>query len=196
MRLLIVSGMLGSGKTSAILKIADLLSRRETSMAIIENEIGSVGIDGEILERHGMMVKELKGGCICCSMRTGMIDTLRTLEAHIKPDIAIIEPTGIADPKQVLTAVDGVTGLTITSVFTIIMVDAERILKVKRMFERPLRNQLGVADLVLINKIDTVSDAEAEEIEAYLRSMPYSGPMIRTQADRGHNMERAAEMIP
>ena len=195
MRLLIVSGMLGSGKTSAILKIADILSDNGMSIAIIENEIGSVGIDGEILERHGMKVKELKGGCICCSMRTGMIDALRTLEAHIKPDMAIIEPTGIADPKQVLTAVDGVTGLTVTSIFTIIMVDAERILKVKRMFERPLRNQLSVANLVLVNKIDTVSDAEAKEIEAFLRSMQYNGPILRVQADTGNNIDKAAELI-
>jgi G3E family GTPase len=195
MRLLIVSGMLGSGKTSAILRIASILSDKGLSIAIIENEIGSVGIDGEILERHGLEVKELKGGCICCSMRTGMIDTLRTLEAHVKPDIAIIEPTGIADPKQVLTAVDGVTGLTVSSIFTIIMVDAERILKVRKMFERPLRNQLSVANLVLVNKTDTVPDAEADEIEAFLRSMHYDGPILRAQADTGKSIDKAAEMI-
>ena len=195
MRLLIVSGMLGSGKTSAILGIADILSGRGMSIAIIENEIGSVGIDGEILERHGMSVKELKGGCICCSMRTGMIDTLRTLQAHMNPDMAIVEPTGIADPKQVLNAVDGITGLTVTSVFTIIMVDAERILKVRKMFERPLRNQLSVADAVLVNKTDTVSEQELKEIDELLRSFSYGGPVLRVQADKRLNIDKAADMI-
>ncbi|MCL2786657.1 MAG: hypothetical protein FWD81_05520, partial [Methanomassiliicoccaceae archaeon] len=163
--------MLGSGKTSAILGIAGILADRGMKIAVIENEIGSIGIDGEILERSGMKVRELRGGCICCTMKTGLIDTLRTIEAHIAPDITIVEPTGIADPNHVITAVDGVAGLTVTSLFTIIMVDAERILKVRRMFERPLRNQLGVADLVLINKVDTVSASEVDEIESLLREM-------------------------
>jgi G3E family GTPase len=195
MRLLIVSGMLGSGKTSAILGIADVLSNRGLKVAIIENEIGSVGIDGEILERHGMQVRELKGGCICCSMRTGMIDTLRTLEAHINPDIAIVEPTGIADPRHIITAVEGITGLTLTAMFTTIMVDAERILKVRRMFERPLRNQLSVADVVLLNKIDTVSQSEIDEITSLLRSMSYNGPIMNVQADKRIGFDKVMEMI-
>ena len=196
MRILIVSGMLGSGKTSAILGIADILADRGLKIAVIENEIGSIGIDGEILERSGMKVRELKGGCVCCTMKTGMIDTLRTIAADIRPDLAVIEPTGIADPNQVIYAIDGVTGLDVTSVFTIIMVDAERILKVKHMFERPLRNQLSVADLVLINKTDTVSEREAAEIEEMLREMSYGGPVMRVCASEGKNMRKAAEMIP
>ena len=195
MRLLIVSGMLGSGKTSAILGIVDALSKKGLKIAIVENEIGSVGIDGEILERHGMQVKELKGGCICCTMKTGMIDTLRTLQAHIGPDLTIVEPTGIADPKQVIDAVGDVSGLTVLSLFTIIMVDAERFLKVKKMFERPLRNQLSVANLVLINKVDTVSSKEADEIEEHIRSWSYDGPILKVQADKKKGMKKAAEMI-
>ncbi|MCL1984079.1 MAG: hypothetical protein FWG58_01615 [Methanomassiliicoccaceae archaeon] len=195
MRLLIVSGMLGSGKTSAIIGIAGILSGKGMRIAVIENEIGSVGIDGEVLERNGMTVRELKGGCICCTMRTGMIDTLRTIGSLIDPDMTIIEPTGIADPKHIVGAVDGVTGLNISSVYTIIIVDAERILKIRNMFERPLRNQLSIADLVLINKIDTVSGEEAEEIGSYIRSLSYNGPIMNTRADSGTNIEKVAELI-
>ena len=196
MRLLIVSGMLGSGKTSLILGVAGVLSDKGVKIAVIENEIGSVGIDGEVLERSGMTVRELKGGCVCCSMRTGMIDTLRTIEAVIGPDLTIIEPTGIADPKHVINAVDGVTGLNASALFTIIIVDAERILKVRRMFERPLKNQLSVADLVLINKIDTVCDEEIEEIESYIRSLSYDGVIMRTRTDSGTDIEKVADLIP
>jgi G3E family GTPase len=187
--------MLGSGKTSTILGIADILSDRGLRIAIIENEIGSVGIDGEILERHGMQVKELKGGCICCSMKTGMIDALRTLQAHMNPDIAIVEPTGIADPRQVITAVEDVTGLTLTGLFTIIVVDAERILKIRKMFERPLRNQLSVADVVLLNKTDTVGENEISEIILLLREMSYNGPVMNVQADKGIGINGVTEMI-
>jgi G3E family GTPase len=187
--------MLGSGKTSAILGIADILCDSGHRIAILENEIGSVGIDGEILERSGMKVKELRGGCVCCSMKAGMVDALRTLQAHIDPDITIIEPTGIADPKQVIDAVKGVSGLSVTSIFTIIMVDAERFLKVRNMFERPLKNQMGAADLVLMNKVDTISQDDAASIESCLRGMSYEGPIMRVQADKGVNIGKAAEMI-
>jgi len=193
MRLLIVSGMLGSGKTSVILRVAETLSDNGSMVAIIENEIGSVGVDGEILERSGLKVRELKGGCICCTMKTGMIDTLRTLQAVVNPDIAIIEPTGIADPHQVIDAVDDVTGLTVTSIFTIIVVDAERFLKIRKMFERPLKNQVAVANLVLINKTDTVSNEEADGIEEHIRSLRYEGPILRVQADKGVNMEQVTQ---
>ena len=196
MRLLIVSGMLGSGKTSLILGVAGVLSDKGVKIAVIENEIGSVGIDGEVLERSGMTVKELKGGCVCCSMRTGMIDALRTIEAIIDPDLTIIEPTGIADPKHVVNSVDGVTGLNTSALFTIIIVDAERILKVRRMFERPLKNQLSVADLVLINKIDTVCNEEIEEIESYIRSLSYDGVIMRTRTDSRTDIEKVADLIP
>jgi len=195
MRLLIVSGMLGSGKTSAILGIADILCDSGNKIAILENEIGSVGIDGEILERSGMKVKELRGGCVCCSMKAGMVDALRTLEAVVDPDITIVEPTGIADPKQVVDAVNGVSGLSISSIFTIIMVDAERFLKVRKMFERPLRNQLSAADVVLMNKVDTVTEEEADEIEGHLRDMSYRGTILRVQADKKINIGKAAELI-
>jgi len=196
MRLLIVSGMLGSGKTSAILGIADILCDKGHKIAILENEIGSVGIDGEILERSGMKVKELRGGCVCCSMKAGMVDALRTLEALVSPDIAIIEPTGIADPRHVVDAVSGASGLTIASIFTIIMVDAERFLKVRKMFERPLKNQLSVADVVLMNKVDTISDGDADKIECHLREMSYGGPILRVQADTGKNIGKVTEMMP
>ncbi|MCL2143230.1 MAG: hypothetical protein FWH44_03120 [Methanomassiliicoccaceae archaeon] len=195
MRILIVSGMLGSGKTSVILAMADILSERGLRIAIVENEIGSIGIDGEVLERNGMQVKELKGGCICCTMKTGMIDTLRKLEAMADPEITVIEPTGIADPKLIVNAVADVTGLTVSSIFTIIMVDAERFLKVKKMFERPLRNQLSVADVVLLNKVDTVTPKEQDEIEKELRALSYAGPVLRVQADKNVNIDKVTEMI-
>jgi G3E family GTPase len=129
-------------------------------------------------------------------MKTGMIDTLRTLQAVVNPDIAIIEPTGIADPNYVVDAVDGVTGLTVTSIFTIIMVDAERFLKIRKMFERPLKNQVGAADIVLMNKVDTVSPEEADEIEGHIRSLSYEGPILRVQADKGENVDKVMEFIP
>ncbi|MDD3399223.1 MAG: GTP-binding protein, partial [Candidatus Methanomethylophilaceae archaeon] len=86
-------------------------------------------------------------------------------------------------------------GINITGVKVIIVLDAERFLKIKKMFERPLRNQIDVASMVLINKVDTVGEDEVQEIEAFVRSLGFEGPVIPVQAEEGQNMERAAEHL-
>lgn len=196
MQLVIVSGLLGVGKTSVIIDFLGRLNERKgLRIAVIENDIGKKGIDSAVLEKYGLDVKELKGGCICCTLKDGLINTLRLLEVNMDPDMVIIEPTGIADPEYIITSLEDVSGLTITSVKVVIVLDAERFLKIKKMFERPLRNQIDVASMVLINKMDTVGDAEIQEIEAFVRSLGFEGPVLAVQAEEGRNMDQATELL-
>ena len=73
--------------------------------------------------------------------------------------------------------------------------DCERFLKVKRMFERPLRNQLKVADIALLNKIDTASPEDLDTIEDDLKGLGYDGPTARIRGDTGEGMERFSEAL-
>lgn len=189
MHIVIVSGMLGAGKTSVILKLVEPLVDSGLKSVIIENEFGSIGVDGEVIERGGVEVRDMKGGCVCCTLKTGLIDTLRALQAGIDPDIVIVEPTGIADPELIHRAVEGVTGLTVDKITTYIVIDAERFEKMKRMFERPLKNQLEVADRVLVNKVDSVNAKEIESITNSIRGYGYTGPMSNIRADTGEGMD-------
>ncbi|MFA7149806.1 MAG: GTP-binding protein [Candidatus Methanomethylophilaceae archaeon] len=195
MHLIIVSGMLGVGKTSVILKLAGPLAESGRKIVIIENDFGALGVDSEIVRRNGMEVRELKGGCICCTLKAGLIDDLRMLQANFSPDIAIIEPTGIADPEFIINSVKDVSGLRIDSVKTLIVIDAERFLKMKKMFERPLKNQLKVADVVLLNKVDTVSVKDLKEIEQCIRAFSYEGRIKQIQADKGVGLENVEEVM-
>lgn len=195
MHIIIVSGMLGVGKTSVILGLIDLLAVGGHRLAVIENDVGDLGVDGDIIRRNGMEVRELKGGCICCTLKAGLIDDLRALQSSFSPDIVLIEPTGIADPEFVINSVQGVTGLNVDSVNTIVIIDAERFIKVKKMFERPLKSQLGVADTVLINKIDTVSQRELTDVENGIREFSYKGAIKRIQADKGIGMDSVLKEI-
>lgn len=195
MHLIIVSGMLGVGKTSVVMDLIDRLTEKGRRIAVIENDIGAKGVDADMLRNGGTEVRELKGGCICCTMKSGLIDTLRFLEANHSPETVLVEPTGIADPAYILNSVDGVSGLTVDRRTVIIVIDAERYDRMRRMFERPLRNQLQVADLVLLNKIDTQDGDGLDSMEGSVRSLGYEGPVLRVQADNGTNMERIPEVL-
>ena len=193
MHLIIVAGMLGVGKTSVILRMLDPMIARGRKVVVIENEFGSMGVDSEVLEKNGMKVRDLKGGCICCTLQASLVDDLRLLQAEYHPDYVIVEPTGIADPQLVVNSVTDVSGIDLESVFLAVVVDCERFMKVRKMFERPLRNQLKIADLALLNKIDTVSSDEIDRIAEGLKEFGYDGPAVRIRGDTGEGIEAFAE---
>lgn len=196
MHVLVVAGMLGAGKTSTIIQLLGPLSAGGRKVAIIENEIGSVGIDGEVLNRNGLQIKELAGGCVCCTLKSGMIDTLKLLQKEVGPDIVVIEPTGIADPEYILVSIKDVVGLDIDSVRVIVVIDGERFLRLRTMFERPLRNQLEMADLVLINKVDVISQQDLRSIEDNIRSFfKYAGKILCARGDTGEGIPAVLKEI-
>ena len=77
MKLLSISGFLGSGKTTLLLRVAREFSKRFSKVAIIENEIGEVSIDSKFLQKEGLEIQELFGGCICCVMQLDLIETIK-----------------------------------------------------------------------------------------------------------------------
>lgn len=195
MRLIIVAGMLGVGKTSVILKMLDPLVASRKKVVVIENDFGAMGVDSEVLEKNGMKVRDLKGGCVCCTMQAGLVDNLRLLQAEYDPDYVIVEPTGIADPEFIVNSVTDVTGINLEGVFVSVVVDCERFMKVKKMFERPLKNQLKTANLALLNKIDTVDEDTLKAIASTLEEFGYTGPWAPIRADTGDGMEKFTEAL-
>jgi G3E family GTPase len=81
MKLLLVTGFLGSGKTSLILALARAARERGRRTAIIVNEIGEIGIDDQLMRRLDLDVWELTNGCICCTLTADLITTLQKLDA-------------------------------------------------------------------------------------------------------------------
>ena len=100
-KILIVSGFLGSGKTTFIKKfIKDSKDLEKT--VIIENEFGEVSIDGEILESEGISVREINSGCICCSLSGNFKDAINDLKKAFDPDTIVIEPSGVAKLSEIV----------------------------------------------------------------------------------------------
>jgi G3E family GTPase len=104
MHLLLVTGFLGSGKTTLIIPLAQSVVQLKRRVAILVNEIGEIGIDNQLMRQLDLNVWELLAGCICCTLSGDLVATLQKLDADYAPDLVIVEPSGAADPRNVLTA--------------------------------------------------------------------------------------------
>ena len=163
MKLLIIAGFLGSGKTTLLLEVAQRLVAVPQQIAIIENEVGEIGIDGKYLHQEGLQVQELFGGCICCTLSASLVSTLQKLEELFQPDVAIIEPTGLASPGDVLTTVQSCTPI-VTDIKLIVLLDATRYKMLYEMLTPLITTQIQLADIVVINKIDKVDGTDIDLI--------------------------------
>lgn len=97
----IISGFLGSGKTTFIKKIINEANDFFDTV-IIENEFGEVSIDGNILEREGIKVKEINAGCICCSVSDDFSKTISEIKRVFDPEKIIIEPSGVGKLSEIM----------------------------------------------------------------------------------------------
>lgn len=170
MQLVVVSGFLGSGKTTLLLALARELCRDgRTKVAVIENEVGTVGIDDVLVAETGLPVREIYSGCICCSLRLDLVRTLLDLEREHAPDVVLLEPSGVASPAKVLSSLDGYGG-EIDRRVTIHVVDAVRYQRVTDLSIPLIRDGLQVADVILVTKPDLVTPAELETVTTRLRA--------------------------
>ncbi|MHC1755842.1 MAG: GTP-binding protein [Methanosarcina sp.] len=176
MKVMIIGGFLGSGKTTAIQKISRQLSDAGKRTAIIVNEIGEIGLDGETLKSPGIRTEELTSGCICCTLRISMQYTLQTLEEEFSPDIVIIEPTGIAFPGQIREEIEvmGLSNLSFAPVVT--LVDPGRFGIEAKEIPRFIETQVKEAEILGINKVDI---APAEIITATEQMLTELNPEAR-----------------
>ncbi len=194
MRLLCIAGFLGSGKTTLLLETARRLTEASLSVAIIENEIGEIGVDGGVVESLGLPVREVFGGCICCTLQTNLVDSLREIEQRFNPDVAIIEPTGLAAPGEVLHAVHAQLPH-ITDARILTLIDAGRWNLLIRAVEPLITAQVTAADVIALNKIDEVDDASLDEIEAAVRQLSTTAPILRVSGTTGVGLDALHEAL-
>jgi G3E family GTPase len=176
MKVMIIGGFLGSGKTTAIRRISRQLSDAGKRTAIIVNEIGEIGLDGETLKSPGIITEELTSGCICCTLRISMQYTLQTLEEEFRPDVVIIEPTGIAFPGQIREEIEvmGLSELSFAPVVT--LVDPGRFGTEAKEIPKFIETQVKEAEILGINKVDV---APAEIILATEKMLAELNPEAR-----------------
>src|SRR5438876_2075785 len=97
----VIAGFLGSGKTTLLNHI--LANQQGLKIAVIVNEIGEIGIDGELIVVSADDMLELRNGCVCCSLNSDLVDAVsRVLQRDQKFDYLVVETTGLADPLPVV----------------------------------------------------------------------------------------------
>ena len=99
MNILIVSGFLGAGKTTFIRKLSE---KTDKPFAVMENEYGGAGIDGNLLEQNRLKVWEMTEGCICCSKKSDFAMSVLTIANTVAPDYLVVEPTGVGMLSSVI----------------------------------------------------------------------------------------------
>ena len=167
----IISGFLGVGKTTAIL---DLLREhpKNERWAVLVNEFGEVGIDGAALAGEGCAVKEVPGGCICCTAQTQMRVALTRLLREAKPQRLIIEPTGLGHPAGVIdTLRDEWLAKALSLRATICLVDPRQFCDAKLVQAPVYQDQLNLADVLVANKSDLASPAQLAAFDLFAEQM-------------------------
>jgi G3E family GTPase len=188
MKLLVIAGFLGSGKTTLLLEVARKLTAASQKIAIIENEIGEIGIDGKYLRQEGLQVQELFGGCICCTLSVDLVSTLQKVEQLFQPVLTIIEPTGLASPGDVVTTVRSYAPM-VTDILVLVLLDATRYEMLYEMLPPLLTAQIQSADIVVINKIDAVDGANIDLISKNVNQLNPQARVVAISAEKRINLE-------
>ena len=153
------------------------------------NENGAqVGVDNQTLKEEGLPVRELFSGCVCCSLRLDLVTTLLELERELRPDVVLLEPSGVAGPDAVARAFVGYGG-NIDRRVLLTVVDASRFETLFRLNLPIFAAGLDVADLVLVNKMDRVDNAALARITAAIRSVKPAVPVQPVSALHGTHLD-------
>lgn len=180
----IVSGFLGAGKTTLIKKLLKEGFQNE-QVVLIENEFGEIGIDGGFLKEAGIEIREMNSGCICCSLVGDFGASLKEVVEKYNPDRIIIEPSGVGKLSDVIKAVQGVqkeVDIALNSYTTV--VDAKKCRMYMRNFGEFFNNQVEYAGAIIMSRTDIVDEKKVQEAMELLRSINKKAAIITTPIEK------------
>ena len=173
----IFSGFLGAGKTTLIRKLIAEAYQGE-KLVLIENEFGEIAIDGGFLQDAGVEITEMNSGCICCTLVGDFTKALRKVMEDYAPDRILIEPSGVGKLSDVAKAVERVEGAHIGAKVTV--VDAGKAKMYMRNFGEFFNDQVASADLIVLSRTDTASEAKVLAAAELLKGLNEHAGLITT----------------
>ena len=177
----IFSGFLGAGKTTLIRKLIAEGYQGE-KLVLIENEFGEIAIDGGFLKDAGVEINEMNSGCICCTLVGDFTKALKKVMEDFAPDRILIEPSGVGKLSDVAKAVERVEGAHIGAKVTV--VDAGKAKMYMRNFGEFFNDQVANADLIVLSRTDTASDAKVLAASQLLKGLNDHAGLITTPWDQ------------
>ena len=175
----ILTGFLGAGKTTLLNFI--LKQQHGYKFAVIINEVGKIGVDGQLVERQQEEIVEMSNGCLCCTVRKDLVRGVQNLLKKGGFDYLLIETTGIAEPGPIAQTFLNIPQLQqlvrMDSIITV--VDAEQIQKQMAEIDTAVE-QVRMADFLLLNKTDLVEEEVLQAAESKIRELNPHATLFRT----------------
>ncbi|WP_440946713.1 GTP-binding protein [Methanosarcina sp. T3] len=197
MDVIVVGGFLGSGKTTTVINMGKYLADKGKKIAIIVNEIGEIGIDGDIIKKFGFDTKEITSGCICCTLKMGLRTTVDTLMKEYKPDILMIEPTGIAFPNSIKNEFKLMNlGEEVKVAPLVTLIDGSRFKHLMKEIKDFAMRQIIDAEILGINKVDLIDSLQIPILEVSVRQLnPTAKVVILSGKDTGERFESFIQLV-
>lgn len=176
----IISGFLGAGKTTLIKKLIKEALNGE-KVVLLENEFGDVGIDGTFMKNAGIEITEMNSGCICCSLVGDFSKSLQKIIEDFNPERIIIEPSGVGKLSDVVRAVEDIDGLKVNS--STVVADALKCKMYSKNFGEFYNNQIEHATSVILSRTADISEEKLQKAMEVIRSLNKEVPVITTDWD-------------
>lgn len=177
----IISGFLGAGKTTLIKKLLKEAFVDE-QVVLIENEFGEIGIDGGFLKDAGIEIREMNSGCICCSLVGDFEESLKQVVETYHPDRIVIEPSGVGKLSDVVKAVEPVEGIVVNSLTTV--ADAKKCKSYMKNFGEFYNNQIESAGTIILSRTGDIKPERLEQTMALLKDKNPEAFIVTTPWDQ------------
>ena len=173
------AGLLGAGKTTLIrqLLVTEYAGKK---VAIIENEIGRVNLDAELLRpaQAQITVREMTGGCVCCTIRGAFTEAIDLLTEEVGPDYIIIEPTGAADLEGLVQACEKCRSALLRRM--VMIVNAKKIVRLLTVVGDFYREQIEKATCIYLNFTEGMGEDDLEKARAEIRKLNPTARLVDT----------------
>ena len=179
-KLYLVNGFLGAGKTTFMLSLIQVLQDRR--LGVLMNEFGNVGIDGTLVKKGDIKLVEINNGSVFCAcIKDGFVSTLKAFSQQ-PIDCLLIESSGMADPAGMVKILDGLAPYLdrpYQYIGSICLVDCTTFLDYADIL-MPIQNQAASADFIILNKTDLVNESQLNEVHKYISFLNEDAPVYNT----------------
>ena len=162
MKILLVSGFLGAGKTTFIKEMAKNIN---LEFVVLENEYADIGIDGDFLDEKNLNVWEMSEGCICCSMKGDFKSSIKRIYSEINPEYLIIEPTGVGMLSSIVENIREIDNNDIEILNPLTLIDITSFNEYLETFNNFFIDNLKNTGKVILTKLENYNPFDIENIK-------------------------------
>ena len=177
----VISGFLGAGKTTLIKKLYNDVFKTE-KVVLIENEFGEIGIDGAFLKDSGVEIKEINSGCICCSLVGDFSSSMKEVVEKFSPERIVIEPSGVGKLSDILKAIETVDADLKVNV-CVTVVDGGKCKMYHKNFGEFYNDQVENANVVVVSKTDKISDEKIMDSASLIKQINGEALIVTTPVE-------------